>query len=317
MEGTDAAEFFNTISQYDWASALIATYFADFKWTYDADCATWLAIDMLDEGAENYSMNINFAMPYEKWVDEVAYLFTFPEGTLVEERKFETNEEAINALAATLEVAPLTKICPMYFYFTNPDVAGDYYFDTTELLVVFGIFSAGTASRCEDEYPMELMNDLLITKGDSYIGQTDVCEEEPEEEMVQFQAYMQNRDFHGFIKWYGNYEENDFTTILGYTYEGLSDSQKAWVDNYLANEIRYEYQPMCVGYGKYNFIGDTYVFCYPDLFLDTDNAEWNIENDVMNGGIYSYIRNGGPDEALNQAVNAYKYAILYAAEHVE
>lgn len=316
VEGTDAAEFFDTISQYDWASTLVATYFADFKWSYDADCVTWLAIDMLDEDAETFSMNVSFAMPYEEWVDEVAYLLTFPEETLVEERKFETNEEAINALESALDVAPLTKVCPMYFYFTNPEVTGDYYFDTTELLMDFGIFSSGMALRSENEYPMELMNEILLTSGDSYIGQTDVCEEKAEE-MLKFHAYMQNRDFHGFIEWYGNNEGQDYTTILGYTYDDLTDSQKAWVDNYLMNEIRYEYQPMCVGYGKHNFIGDTYVFCYPDLFLDMDNAEWNIENDVMNGGIYSYLRSNGPDEVLNQAVNAYQYAIFYAAENID
>lgn len=281
---SDDGKFLQAISEYPWASDFIVATYVNFEWYYKDDEVYFLANSLSrNEGEDTELFYCHIAAP-TSWLLDQIYVCQHSEGVVVpEEIEFENSDEALEIFSKVMVDVPCHYTSGADV--TVPDENGDFYVD-------FGIFSlmdfdAEDVEDDEEDWLTEYVDYYCTGLGvDMYVGESDGEFEEYHEELMVMDSYMQNKDFAGWNEWFKQNMGLDYETTYGAKYgkyEDLNETQKAWVDDFIENEMTYTYYEYYrnTSASDVELAAGCFVITYPDLSNGQETVEWAIENDSM------------------------------------
>ncbi len=322
-ENSEYYEQLIEISQFECTPQFLQTMFGDVKHCINEETILDLADDLKDaiEDGESY---IHVDMEYSEpvfFLMRDLYPAAFSDGTRIQKRRnLNNNDDAFAELERTLAVVPMRKAPD--FWISVPDENGqikvviDYVFEGLELEEVGGF---------SEHYPADYVNEHLKMTDDIIVGNQGNGFYENNEVVAEIDKYLQQKDFQSLEIYLSNLNGEDYATEYGQkygTYEALTDTQKQFVDQFIADQ--FDYQMIEFTFNDtdgrlYGYSSGMMMLTFP-ILDDRENrdimlTDWYEENHVMEYTIAFPTSSGY--KLYSEFIYRYYNVIEYAAKYVQ
>lgn len=314
-------EYLTAMSEYDFTPQFLQTLYGDTRYYIEEDAKEELMDDLAsfhEDGDDDYiSIEVVYSYRYMFLMGEV-YPAAFEDGTLIEEyARYDSNEEALADLATAVPLIPCV---------SNKDFEIKIKEDGKIVIAlddVIGNMEIEEVGDINEKYPMHYAEEFLeVSTFDAIVGETGNGFYENNETLLEIDRLLAAKDYVGLETYLGSVTGVDYKTKYGNdygTYEELTDSQKAFVDEFITNGFDYQLigllnadpdSPM------YNYRTASFMLTSPKVEI-TDSAvsQWYWENDIKDITISYSVSTDLP--LYDEFIYRYYMVIAYAKEHIE
>ncbi len=322
-EGSKYYEQFLEISQFECTPQFLRTMFGDVKYCIDEATISSLADDLEDAieyGDEYIRVNMKYSEPLF-FLMNCIYPAAFPDGTeIAQRRNINNNEDAFVELERTLSVVPMTTgdvLC-----IKVPDEKGEI---KVAIETIINGLELDEVSDLTEHYPAEYVNEHLEMIDDIKVGNLGNGFYKHNEVVAEIDKYLTQKDFKALEVYLSNLNGEDYATKYGEkygTYEALNDTQKQFVDQFIAEKFDYQMIEFTFNDtdGKlYGYSSGMMLLTFPRLD-DLENrdimlTDWYEENNVMEHTI-AFPASSSYTE-YSEFIFRYYNVIEYATKYVE
>lgn len=307
------------IKDYEYAREFITVFFGRMVWTHtEENLERWTQVFTTENfKSDTTAIHMEYAIPYAT-LFETLYVCAYEERETIPEyldyRTADENAEALALLKKVIDALPL--VLGLNIQITVPDETGAFLFVLDDLFEPFELDELYTGGT----YIIFYMNQKCNLTSDVLVGSSTEEYWQYHEEWLELQPLLENKDFVALGDWQADYtgedERPDKEKLYG-TYEGLTATQKAWVDHFLAEEMIYVHpEHTKLGYSGKNVRDGAFMLFYPNIdSYDPEISQWRIENDVMAVRVvYPFSMN---PEKFSEFVGSYYSVIGYATKNIE
>ena len=324
-ENQDTYEDFMEICQYDCTSQFLKTLYGNIKYCINEETIEDLAYN-LERAYANGDSTVIIDLAYSTpsiFLLETLYPAAFEDGAVIGDNSDVTsNEEAFEILEKAMSVMPMKKASALWV--TLPDENGnvnvciDYFIEKLDL---------DDLSIIDDRYPQRFVWENINYSENIVVGATGDGFKENNDILVEIDRLLTEKDFVGLEAYLSELTGEDYHTQ--YTedygsYDELTDTQKEFVDNFVAEKMVYQlidyvYDKEESGKDGKSYRVGTFLLTMP-ILDDHDNrdimlTDWYSENSCVD---YSIDYSTTTDfEKFTGFLYYYYQVIAYAAEYVE
>lgn len=325
-QDSEVYEDFAKMCEYDCTTQFLQTIYGDVKYCINEETVDDLArrLETADAvGAPNVAVPVEYSVPL-LMVFSRMYYAAFEEGEVVTPTdivaKVAYNDEAFPILDMIMDEVPMVK--GTGFEIILPDENGEI---KIILDWVMGNLEIDDLPRIDEYYPANYLCDQLQLSYDGVVGAGAASFRENDAEMNEIDRLLQAKDFAGLEAYLSSITGEDYGVKYGDQcghYADLTDTQKAFVDNFVNEEFTYDLVDYVVTEDN-NYQGSrfgTFILTFPILYDWEDRdillTDWYAENDV-NEYAMAYAGNSAQPADFEYMLYLYYTVIKYAAAYVE
>lgn len=229
------------ISQYDFTKEFLQLFFSNIKYYINEENISDLA-EELEDAYEDGDERIHLDLAYSKptfYMTGNCYLMAFENGTTLPMTEIGTNEEAFQCIEKMMSTMPMT--LGSDFWITTPDENGDIKICVDYIFEEMGLHNL---RALDAYYPVYYVDNKILPGYDVYIGDNGKPYQEGYEKIEKFGNYLKNKDMDGYAAYLYEITGKDYKSEYENTYgryEDLSEKQKTFVDNFMANEFQCDF----------------------------------------------------------------------------
>lgn len=312
-------EYLVAMSEYDFTPAFLQALYGDTKYYVAEDAKEYLIDDLesfYEDGDDDYiSVDVVFSYRY-LFLMSTVYPSAFEDGTFIEEdREYGSNDEAIAELAKIVPLVPCKSSQDFYIKITEDGkvlIAADSILENMEIEEI---------GEINEKYPMHYAEEFLEVDSDMIAGESGNGFYENNEALVEIDRLLAAKDFAGLEEYLGSVTGEDYRTEYSEkygSYEELTDTQKAFVDDFISNN--FEYQLIDYVHAEdgnlYNYRGAAFILSYPMLDqTDPVLTQWYWDNDIKDLAVSYSLSTKLP--LFDDFIWRYYAVIQYAKEYIE
>lgn len=320
-EDQEYYEYLTAMSEYDFTPTFLQTLYGDTRYYIEEDAKEELMDDLAsfhEDGDDDYiSIEVVYSYRYMFLMGNV-YPAAFENGTLIEGyARYDSNEEAL---------ADLAKAVPLIPCVSNKDFEIKIKEDGTIVIAlddVIGNMEIEEVGDINEKYPMHYAEEFLeVSTVDVIVGETGNGFHDNNDILLEIDRLLAAKDYVGLEEYLESVTGVDYKAKYGEEYgfyEELTDSQKAFVDEFVNNGFDYQLigllntdpdSPM------YNYRTAAFILSSPRLEItDPVVSQWYWDNDIKDVTI-SYSLSTDL-ELYDEFIYRYYTVIAYAKEHIE
>lgn len=314
-------EYLTAMSEYDFTPEFLQILYGDTRYYIEEGAKEELMDDLAsfhEDGDDDYiSIDVVYSYRYMFLMGAV-YPAAFEDGTLIEEyARYDSNEVAL---------ADLAKAVPLIPCVSNKDFEIKIKEDGSIVIAlddVIGNMEIEEVGDINEKYPMHYAEEFLeVSTVDVIVGEIGNGFHENNDILLEIDRLLTAKDYVGLEEYLGSVTGVDYKTKYGEdygSYEELTDSQKAFVDEFINDGFDYQLvgllnadpdSPM------YNYRTASFILTSPRLEItDPAVSQWYWDNDIKDITISYSVSTDLP--LYDEFIYRYYTVIAYAKEHIE
>lgn len=322
----DFYEDFEKMCEYACTEQFLQTIYGDVKHCINDETVEDLAY-YIESAYRNESEFVHVPMEYSLpllMIFDRMYYAAYEDGVAVTPSeivaKTAYNDDAFPILETIMAEVPMVKAPD--FWIKLPDENGDI---KVVLSYVMGDLEMDDLYIIDESYPANFLCDRLLTNSDAIVGAGNGSFYENDTELNEIDRLLEAKDFVGLEAYLGSLTGVDYSAEYGDSYghyADLTDSQKEFVDSFVADEFDYELVDY-VATEDNNHNGKRFglfLLTFP-ILNDLENrdimlTDWYAENDV-NEYVFALAGVSSDVEDFDTFLYYYYQVIEYAAVYVK
>lgn len=307
-------EYLVKMGDFDCTPAFLRALYGNTKYCFENGAKEELIDDLesaYENGEEYISVEVTYSSQYLFLLSKF-YTKAFEDGTFLEDnRSYKNNDEAIAELEKVAALIPYGSSQEFYVKLAEDGkvlIAMDPVIDSMEIDEI---------GRIDEKFPIRYAEEVFELSSDVIVGDIGKGFYEDNDFYVEFDRLLAAKDFAGLGEHISNTIGEDihaeYAEKYG-SYEELTDEQKAFVDDFIENEFKYE----LIGYTNaterdrtYQYRKASFLLVHPKFEINNPElTQWYFDNGIKDFSITYDSMNGMA--TYKEFLWRYYYVIQYA-----